>query len=273
MDAYKLSDGTVITVSSKDMKLAKKFYSYQVFCALIMTLFPAVRSLLGDTMYSLFSDDELPHFVKCVCAAQMVIDRYGKASEYLFDDLYAMKGASSFYVYVLNGRNVSMGEHPDALIRELTVPDATVFKIIDLLLKSEPVKQEPEPVLVVEDKTPTLCDTERSQIQCAINVKGCEDSCFVCQIVNKTAQGPGVDLTPVVRQYPHCCRVSFDSMPISRIFTHLLSHDYNKILHFGSSFDKEKEVNSKTILCDTSKSMWYLCRMPWDFSRHSSGYR
>lgn len=273
MDAYKLSDGTVITVSSKDMKLAKKFYNYQVFAALVMTLFPAVRTLLGDTMYSLFSDDELPHFISCVCAAQMVIDRYGRASEYLFDDLYAMKGASSFFIYVLNGRNVSMGEDPNAQIRELTVPDVTVFKILDLLLKAEKVRQEPEPVLVVEDKTPTLCEAERSKIQCLVNVKGCESTCLVCEIVNRTTQGPGIDLTPVVEQYPNCCRVSYDSMPISRIFSHLLAHDYNKILFFGSSFEKEKKVDSKTILCDTSKSMWYLCRMPWEFPKRSSGYR
>lgn len=260
---YELSDGTVIETSKENWKLGKKFGDQALFIALISTLFPDVIPDLHETMYCLIPEWEFTHFVRVILAVLMVKERFGQGYECMFDDFFGCIGTDVFFVYVQDGKPVPFSEDTGVMLKQLSVSDEAVDKIIQLLSDPQEVEDMfPEPIIAVEDDTPPIYEENINSVAYDITPNACA-ACHSCTVLS------AID-DDTIRQHrindEFCERHRVDLVPQSpRIFTHLLRHDYNRILYFGrKSFTKVQDVRSRPWSRDPINRVWFLFRMPWE---------
>lgn len=265
---YELNDGTVVRTETKDEKLTKKFMKHQLPVLILLTLFPSLGEHFSETMYSCIVPSEFSHFVRVCLAVLMVEERYGSLPEFAFDDLYGCINTHTFHIYERYGQVVSMIDSAGATLHQLTVSDAALDKVLDLILSAKPVDDMvPEPIIAVEDVSPELFDGDTSDRVLSWDVPtDCANDCLTCSMMRHPHE---VDVrgSKAGRLYDDCTHiVETRKFKPPRIYTHILSTNASKVLYFGKkAFDKRTDTRQSLPTAIPGNRLWFLFRMPWEY--------
>nr|BED98282.1 MAG: hypothetical protein [Aspergillus flavus partitivirus 1]BED98290.1 MAG: hypothetical protein [Aspergillus flavus partitivirus 1]BED98329.1 MAG: hypothetical protein [Aspergillus flavus partitivirus 1] len=271
IENWKLHDGTIVAVQEKDMVAAKKFGQYQYFFGILMTLFPEVRHDLLETMYIPSKMNDCPLFVRTVLAMQMIKDQYSEVPEFYFDHLHAQSEYGVYYVFVRKNKVYEYSDTVDTIMRELSVNDDAMIRVCELFRTIERVEEpiEDEPVIFVEDQSPEIQDMAHSTAYFHANAACDTPDCPTCKQLDAYLDGSLKVTKPLSTLLPvgdvKCGRApSLRFTPnLSRLFSPVLSYEYNRIRVFGSTFKRLDCTDFSARLAQLRASDWYLCRLRW----------